>query len=196
MPRGGHGHACALHGVYGQGQGCPYKFGFQRVVGSQQLGRNTVQPGFVPFLDRAQAALVNDLHALFTCCQCKATHAQVALQAGQPVGHQGVRPGQSLGVFQDQRRIHQCGAVVANQCGRLHHWVDLLEFLGGAKHRERLVLKTQTKQLQRHRNAANVWRIEHADKAHGVKPLPAVLLQGASLTDAVRFAHPLFRGGV
>src|ERR1039457_4941660 len=83
-------------------------------------------------------------------------------------GHEAARPRQGLRVFQDEGRIHQHLAIVADERRRLDHGIDLLEPGKRTEDRKRLVLEAQAEKLQRDRDAAHVRRIEHADKLHGV----------------------------
>jgi hypothetical protein len=66
--------------------------------------------------EKLHTVLVDDLHALLAGGHRQARDPQAALQRRQATRHQAAarRLGQGLGVVQDQRRIHQHRAVIAD----------------------------------------------------------------------------------
>jgi hypothetical protein len=171
LPGHGGGHARLRHALAAAVQRAALQFLLQQRVGRMQLAGHAVKPWRVHLLGWAQLVLVHDLHRLLAGGQRQADHAQVVL-AGLDVGGYEAALGGSdrFCVVEDERGIHQHLAVVAHQRRRLHHRIDGLELLEGAKHRDGSVLEGNAHQVQRDRDAADVRRIEHADELHGSCP--------------------------
>jgi hypothetical protein len=104
--------------------------------GRIRLQARALEPRLVAFVLGALVALVDHLHAFLAGREGEAGEPQRFAARGALGRHEPL-PGchATLDVIEDQRRIHEHGAVVAHQRGRLHDRVDLAKLLEGAEDR-------------------------------------------------------------
>jgi hypothetical protein len=162
----GHGDGDAVLADESSAAGAGARRRPERAQRGEQLAV-ALDPGRVLLLGRAEQALVHDRHRLLERGEREPQEAQRAQPLRRSRRQQAARRGQRLGVVEDQRRVEQHHAVVADQRRRLHERVDPRELVEVPEHRERAVLEAQAQELERDRHAPHVGRVEQSDQLHG-----------------------------
>src|SRR5271165_1212502 len=147
----------------------PRRLCVERRESGGELAHDPLDPWIVPLFGRTQRPLVVTLDRLFHDRQgepryTKRAHAGLRRrrrQLGDPrkCGRQ---------IVENDARIHQRRSIVGDERRRLEQRIDPGERVDVAEERNRPMLEGNLRDDQRHRDAADIGRIEHADELHWV----------------------------